>query len=321
MKHATRILAIVGAATAAISATPGLAQSDQTFRADPHSARWHAFEGRSGCHIAHEVPNQGVALISYRKDGRQYLSFFADRPPRNEQRGDLYIGLPPWAGDERTHVEPVRLHDAERTIRFSQRTSQRLIAALRSGQEPQIRYPAGYSGETQWVGLSPAAFQHAHQVYRACIQRHERVDATAATRGAVIPGATGEPTADAAGPVWEGQLPRLPRGPRAEVYFATASDDLTRDAIERIRGFVREVEDNPHWGVVLSVGYADTRGGEAINEELALARAESVRDELVRLGLPEGRIEVEARLLDPEEMEQDTYELATNRRVELRTAL
>jgi len=321
MKHRTRTLAIVFAFAAAICVSVGVASGQQTHRMDPHGAQWHAFEGRSGCHMAHEIPGKGVALISYRHDSRQYLSFFTNRPPREEIEGDLYIGQPAWGGDRRRHVESVRLHPEERTLRFSRQTTQRLLDALRDGREPQIRYEAAYSGDLVEIGLTPAAFQRALGHYRECIARHERVDAGTATRGQVIPGRTGEPMADSDGPTWEGELPRLPRGPRTEVYFATGSDDLTRNALDEIRRFVRAVEDNPHWGVVLSIGYADTRGSPEVNEQLAEARAAAVRDELVHLGLPEDRIEIEARLIDEDEMEQDIHELAGNRRVELRTAL
>lgn len=299
----------------------GAAQAQQTHRLDPHQAQWHAFEGRSGCHIAHEIPGQGVALITRRNEGGLHVSFFAHHPPRSEAEGELYIAQPAWGGPERARVEPVRIHPDARTVRFSQRTSQRLLEALRDGREPRIRYEPPHSGEPVEIGLTPAAFQYALEQHRECIDRHQRVDAGTATRGAVIPGRTGEPTADRDPPAWEGDLPRLPRPPRAEVYFATGSDDLTRDAIESVRAFVREVEDNPHWGVILSIGYADTRGAPEANEALAQARAESVRDELIHLGIPADRIEIEARLLDPEQEEQDIRELAENRRVELRVAL
>ncbi|MFP4648470.1 MAG: OmpA family protein [Halorhodospira sp.] len=288
---------------------------------DVHRAQWHTFEGRTGCHIAHEIPGQGVALISHRHDGSEYLSFFANRPPREEVHGELHIANPPWGVETRERVEPIRLHPHPRTIRFSQRTTQRLLEALRDGREPRIRYERAYSDDRIAIGFTPAAFQQALEQYRACINRHERVDAGTATRGAVIPGRSGEPMADSEDAVWEGRLPRLPQGPRTEVFFATGSDGLTRDALGRIEDFVRDVEDNPHWGVVLSIGYADTRGGSEINEQLARERAHAVRDQLIRLGLPGDRIEVEARLIDAESPERDLYELAENRRVELRTAL
>lgn len=314
---AALLLSALGAAHAA--------DASQVYRNDPHRAQWHAFEGRSGCHLVHELPQAGVALISYRHaDGRQYLSFFARRPPRKELEGTLYIAPPPWGGGGRQRVEPLRVHPSPRTVRFSRQTTQRLLEALRNGREPQIRYTPSYSDRPVTIALTPAAFRPAHRQYLGCIDRQERVDAGVATRGAIIPGRTGEPLADAggSGPTWEGNLPRLPRGPQTEVYFATGSAALTRDALERIREFIRHLEGNPHWGVVLATGYADARGEPEINQRLARARARAVRDELIRGGVPEERIEIEARLHEGSGAEAGSaLELAEQRRVELRTAL
>lgn len=294
----------------------------QVYRATPHQAQWHTFEGRSGCHLAHEITGVGTALISYRHtDGRQFLSFFTRTPPRTRSEGDLYISEPVWGGDRQTHVERLRVHSDQRTLRFSSRTTNRLLDALRQGLEPQFQYTSGHSEQTVKIALTPAAFQNAHRHFIACIDRHERIDAGTATRGAVIPGRTGEAMADSEDTTWEGNLPRLPRGPRENIYFATGSSDLTRNALNQVRNFVRDLEDNPHWGVVLVVGYADTRGSQQANEQLAQQRAVSVRNELSRLGIPVERINIEARLIEADEREQDTYELAANRRVELRTAL
>ncbi|BAU57503.1 OmpA/MotB domain protein precursor [Halorhodospira halochloris] len=321
----TTHLSLIGLIALALLNGKALAQPEpqtQVHRASPHHAQWHTFEGRSGCHLVHEIASVGTALISYRHtDGRQFLSFFARTPPRSQHEGDLYISEPSWGSDRRSHIERLMVHPHQRTLRFSNRTTNRLLDALRQGLEPQFNYPSAHSDQEVKVALTPAAFQNAHRHYIECIDRHERVDAGTASRGAVIPGRTGEAMADSGGGVWEGSLPRLPRGPRADIYFATASDDLTRDAINEIRDFVRDLEDNPHWGVVLSIGYADTRGSPQANEQLARERAQRVRDELVRLGIPERRINIEARLLESDELEEDTYELAKNRRVELRTAL
>lgn len=293
-----------------------------SYRATPHEARWIHFEGRTGCHLIHELPGHALALLSHRTDGREIISLFFRHPPRSVQPGDLYLANPPWAGERRSHIEPVRLHPHERTVRFSQRTTRRIIDGLREGREPLIRYPNWYSDETIHVALTPAQFQGAFRAYGNCVDRQQRTDLGTATRGAVIPGATGEALADAeAGGEWEGDLPRLPHGPRTEVYFASGSAGLTRDGLDRIRSFVRDLEDNPHWGVVLSIGYADSRGDLEINRDLARERAERVRDELVRMGVREDRIEVETRVTPQQEPEPDALSLAENRRVELRTAL
>lgn len=314
-------LALIGALSLSAVAT-SVAEAQTNYRASPHEARWTHFQGYAGCHVVHDLPGQATFLLTRRADGREIVSLFFRRPPREVQSGDLYLANPPWARERRRHVERVRIHPHERTVRFSQRTSRQIVDGLREGLEPLVRYDSWYSDDTFEVSVTPAHFQKAFRQYSECVDRQHRVDLGTATRGSVIPGATGERLADAGeAPDWEGNLPRMPRGPQQDVYFASGSAGLTRDSLQRIRDFVRALEDNPHWGVVLSIGYADSRGDPELNEQVAMQRAEAVRDELVRMGVPEGRIEVDARVNPDAVPETDTLGLANNRRVELRTAL
>ncbi len=324
IRTSLQTLLLLTAVGGALLAAAPRADAQQVFRADWHTAQWHAFEGRSGCHLVHEVPGKGVALLSHRADRRQIISFFASHPPREELRGDLYIANAQWGAERRDHVEPVRVHPDDRTLRFSQRTTHRIVDALRNGRQPLIRYNNWYSDDAVEVGLTPAMFTAAYRNYLECIDRRDRIDVATATRGAVIPGSYGDPMADADADTERRQprLPRLPAGPRQDIYFATGSSGLTLDSMERIQEFARDLDENPHWGIVLTIGYADTRGDETLNEELARRRAERVRDELVRMGIPQSRIEVETRVLTQDAfLEAGPEELARNRRVELRTAL
>jgi outer membrane protein OmpA-like peptidoglycan-associated protein len=80
------------------------------------------------------------------------------------------------------------------------------------------------------------------------------------------------------------------------------ASELTADARLRIR----------------VIGYASVTGGAALNEDLARRRAESVRDHLVSLGVPEDRIVIDSsgsRL--PMDEGTSPESLARNRRVEI----
>jgi outer membrane protein OmpA-like peptidoglycan-associated protein len=66
------------------------------------------------------------------------------------------------------------------------------------------------------------------------------------------------------------------------------------------------------------VGFADSRGADAVNEALSLARATSVRKHLEGRGIAAGRIEVEGRgESQPLAGNDQRYGRALNRRVEI----
>jgi len=73
-------------------------------------------------------------------------------------------------------------------------------------------------------------------------------------------------------------------------YFATGSADLAPRAAEALAAVIKGVESGRK--AVVS-GFHDTTGDAAINEELAKKRAETVRDVLVGLGVPAGRIDLQ----------------------------
>jgi len=73
-------------------------------------------------------------------------------------------------------------------------------------------------------------------------------------------------------------------------YFATGSADLAPGAAEALAAVIKGVESGRK--AVVS-GFHDTTGDAAINEELAKKRAETVRDVLVGLGVPAGKIDLQ----------------------------
>ena len=72
-------------------------------------------------------------------------------------------------------------------------------------------------------------------------------------------------------------------------YFATGSADLAPGAAEALAAVIKGVESGRK--VVVSV-FHDTTGDAALNESLAKKRAEMVRDVLVGLGVPAGKIDL-----------------------------
>lgn len=81
--------------------------------------------------------------------------------------------------------------------------------------------------------------------------------------------------------------------------------------------WAQELTDDPNLRIRI-LGYASTSGTDDINEPLALSRAESVRQHLIGLGVPEPQIVIDSsgsRL--PMRIGQSPEDLARNRRVEI----
>jgi outer membrane protein OmpA-like peptidoglycan-associated protein len=102
-----------------------------------------------------------------------------------------------------------------------------------------------------------------------------------------------------------------------EVFFRTEESGLGGPTEERLAKLAALVE--PMEGAVIRLdGYADVRGTETFNTTLSTARAEAVRDALIRGGMPADRVIVtavgESGSTAPE---QDTDGMALDRRVEM----
>jgi outer membrane protein OmpA-like peptidoglycan-associated protein len=102
-----------------------------------------------------------------------------------------------------------------------------------------------------------------------------------------------------------------------EVFFRTEDSGIAADTERRLATLAALVA--PMEGAVIRLeGHADARGTEAYNAQLSVARAEAVRDALVRAGLPAERIVVSAvGESDSTAAEQDADGMALERRVRL----
>jgi outer membrane protein OmpA-like peptidoglycan-associated protein len=102
-----------------------------------------------------------------------------------------------------------------------------------------------------------------------------------------------------------------------EVFFRTEDSGLGGPTEERLAKLAALVE--PMQGAVIRLdGYTDARGTEAFNTTLSIARAEAVRDALIRGGMPAERVIVTAVGESASTAtEQDTDGMALDRRVEM----
>lgn len=112
-----------------------------------------------------------------------------------------------------------------------------------------------------------------------------------------------------------GALPELPKA--FLVYFNEGTDELTPESrveFEKIRAELRE-RSAPDIAVI---GHTDRRATDVYNDRLSLQRAERVREELIKLGIPPARIQASGRgEREPLVPTPDGVSEPQNRRVEI----
>lgn len=126
---------------------------------------------------------------------------------------------------------------------------------------------------------------------------HKNHGAAPAAMPAVAVAAAGPATHTTVAEVTETVTVVIPDGASIRVadgvvnfYFATGSADLAPGAAEALAAVIKGVESGRK--AVVS-GFHDTTGDAAINEQLAKKRAETVRDVLVGLGVPAGKVDLQ----------------------------
>ena len=77
----------------------------------------------------------------------------------------------------------------------------------------------------------------------------------------------------------------------ADIYFDFGKSRLRADATAILQQYAGLLKNESHWAVLIQ-GYADQHGPAEYNRILALRRAESVKQFLVKLGVPESSLKV-----------------------------
>lgn len=106
------------------------------------------------------------------------------------------------------------------------------------------------------------------------------------TRQVIVDGGDASASSDLSVP------PAVPSLPRAKLYFALGSAGLPADATTTLGGIIDYLAATPEASVVIS-GFHDASGNVEVNQRLAKARAETVRDLLGAQGVSEDRITLE----------------------------
>jgi len=94
---------------------------------------------------------------------------------------------------------------------------------------------------------------------------------------------------------WGGALAAQPaRAESFTLYFVEGKDVLTDESQKLVGKTLYEIAQRPVPDVLV-VGHTDAVGSQAVNDALAQRRADFIRNELIRLGVPAANIQVIAR--------------------------
>jgi len=113
-------------------------------------------------------------------------------------------------------------------------------------------------------------------------------------------------------------LSSLPHRPKSFlVYFLEGTDEFTEESRVEFEKILSELRERGAPDVVV-IGHTDRVGTIPYNDRLSLQRAERVRGELIRLGIPESRIRTAGRgEREPLVPTDDDVSEPRNRRVEI----
>jgi outer membrane protein OmpA-like peptidoglycan-associated protein len=115
-----------------------------------------------------------------------------------------------------------------------------------------------------------------------------------------------------------GTLAALPERPESFlVYFQEGTDELTEESRVEFEKILVELRERAAPDVVV-IGHTDRLAADDYNDRLSLQRAQRVREELTRLGIPPGRIQAAGRgEREPLVPTADGVAEPRNRRVEI----
>jgi outer membrane protein OmpA-like peptidoglycan-associated protein len=101
------------------------------------------------------------------------------------------------------------------------------------------------------------------------------------------------------------------------LYFLEAKDELTPDSQRVIQQIFAEIGGRPSPEIAV-IGHTDRVGSVPSNDALSMRRAQKIRDDLVKLGIPAGQIQVAGRgEREPLVATDDEVPEPRNRRVEI----
>lgn len=220
-----------------------------------------------------------------------------------------------------TAGERHRAHKAERAARHQERAAKHESIGLGSGAAigAMAGGPVGLILGAAFGGFIGDRFHHENDARLAAEQSAELADArsqTLATRLAASETAAAQASAALAGERTQHRRD-LAEASSIEVLFRTEDSAITSGTEEQLKKIVALIVPLDS-AVIRLEGHTDVRGTDRYNNALAAARADTVRDALIRAGMPAERIVVSAAgKSESQATDTDADGMALDRRVKM----
>ena len=248
-----------------VAAWPMLGQAvERHYAADMVASKWSVDGTTMECRLSHAIPYYGEAVFSRQagKGDNLQLAISVDRGPNAPSEASLVSAPPTWKHDAR-EIALGKVAMVSGTTPFTMQGPQalRLFYELENGMFPTLRYKDwADSRDDISVSLSSVNFQAALSEFKACSQ--------------TLLGFTLDDVKELA------------------IFFDSNSTRLGRWDRKRLDRVAEYLAADPSVTSLVVTGYADNRGMRRFNKALSQRRAESVRDYLVKQGVPADKFEL-----------------------------
>src|SRR5690625_3589982 len=149
----------------------------QLYLAPLDRAEWVSHRSEVGCHLVHEIPLFGFAILTHRGPAESFLSIYSDNPPLESQSAMLFSRAPHYVRQTAYRdLQHVRVKSDREIFHLNHRTTQRVLSELYDGRMVGLRLDAWWRDGQAEVALSNVGFRTALLEHQACVAAMSETD-------------------------------------------------------------------------------------------------------------------------------------------------
>jgi len=235
--------------------TPFEGLEAKVFGAKLDKSQWYLSASIFECSLVHEIPYYGKGIFFH--EAGEELKFLTTtiNNPMKPGKAALVIEASSWKpGNVIEDLGYVEVIDSTKPIVVNKKKATAMMSGLLAGMAPTFTRKAWFTDDSIRLYLNSIHFRSVYDGYLECIS---------------------------------GLLPvNFKQVERTRVHFQTDKADLTNDDKKSLDKVILYVTADSSVTAIYVDGHTDNTGRRIYNRRLSKARAEAVRDYLVRNGLP-----------------------------------
>ena len=233
------------------------------YSADLNNSNWQlSNDSRLECTLSHNIPNYGEAKFYSKANRKTNLEFELDmmRLPDNYSLAEVRSVAPKWKpGVAGYPLAKMKLHK-QFAPSLPKKVAWTMLNELEQGMSPTFFYNDWYrNSEKISVGLSTAKFKSAYQKFVSCV-----------------------------GNLLDYNFDDISY---TVLNYEFGGDGLTKSSKKRLAMIAEYLSLDTELELVLIDGYTDSYGGRNTNYKMSKRRADSIREQFVKVGIDPSRIE------------------------------